>query len=130
MTVALWIFLSFFVSMGADALADTIAPVNRSQGVTREAVLRHARIQERVGLASPMALYSRASATLIDPMQNTTSSVVLMGPRERISARRFQGPLPVGQSLLVVYPHLVILVGMTLVCFAVSYTAFMVQEIR
>ncbi len=129
-SAALWIFLSFFVSMGADALANALAPVNRAQGATREALLRNARIQERVGLFSPMTLYAKASATLIDPLQNTTRSVVLMGPRERISARRFQSPLPLGQSVLVVYPHLVALVGMTLVCFAVSYSVFMVQEIR
>lgn len=129
-SVALWIFLSFFVSMGAEALANALAPVERSRGVTREALLRNARIRERVRLASPLVLYSQASATLIDPLQNTTRSVVLMGPRERVSARRFQGPLPLGQSLLVIGPHLAALVAMTLVCFGVSYTAFMVQEIR
>jgi len=129
-SVALWIFLSFFVSMGAEALADALAPVERSRGVTREALLRNARIRERVRLASPLVLYSQASATLIDPLQNTTRSVVLMGPRERVSARRFQGPLPLGQSLLVIGPHLAALVAMTLVCFGVSYTVFMVQEIR
>jgi ABC-2 type transport system permease protein len=129
-SVALWIFLSFFVSMGAEALADAIVPVSRAQGVTREELLRNARIQERVRLVSPMVLYSQASATLVDPLRNTTRSVVLMGPMERISARRFQGPLPLGQSLLVIGPHLAALVAMTLVCFGVSYTAFMVQEIR
>jgi len=129
-SVAFWIFLSFFVSMGAEALADAVAPVNRSQGVAREALLRNARIRDRVRLGSPMVLYSQASATLIDPLRNTTRAVVLMGPRERISARRFQGPLPLGQSLLVIGPHLAALVAMTLVCFGVSYTVFMVQEIR
>lgn len=129
-SVALWIFLSFFVSMGAEALADAVAPVERSQGVARETLLRNARIRERVRLVSPLVLYSQASATLIDPLQNTTRSVVLMEPRERASARRFQGPLPLGQSLLVIAPHLSALVAMTLVCFGVSYTVFMVQEIR
>ncbi len=129
-SVALWIFLSFFVSMGAEALADAVAPVERSQGVARETLLRNARIRERVRLVSPLVLYSQASATLIDPLQNTTRSVVLMEPRERASARRFQGPLPLGQSLLVIAPHLAALVALTLVCFGVSYTVFMVQEIR
>ena len=129
-SVALWIFLSFFVSMGAEALAGALAPMDRTRGVTREDLLRNARIQERVRLVSPLILYSRASGTLIDPLQNTTRSVVLMGPREQVSARRFQGPLPLGQSLLVIGPHLAALVAMTLVCFGVSYTLFMVQEIR
>ncbi len=127
---ALWIFLSFFVTLGADVLADAVAPVGRSRDVTRETLVRNARIQERVRLCSPMELYSKASATLIDPTRNTTRSLVMMGPLERIAASRFQSPLPLGQSLLVVYPHITVLIGLTLICFAVSYTVFMVQEIR
>ena len=53
-----------------------------------------------------------------------------MRPFEEISASRFENPLSLGQSIVVVYPHLVALVAMTLVCFAISYTIFMTQEIR
>ncbi|MFP3927805.1 MAG: ABC transporter permease, partial [Desulfobacteraceae bacterium] len=129
-SVALWIFLSFFVSLGADVLAGTIAPVDQRRGADREAMLRNAHIKENISLFSPMTLYSKASATLVDPMRNTTRSMVLMGRMESISASRFERPLPLGQSVLVVYPHLVALVGITLVCFGVSYLVFMAQEIR
>lgn len=77
-----------------------------------------------------MSLYSKASATIVDPMRNTTSALVLMGPLEQLSASRFQNPLPLGQSLIVVYPHLVALVAIMLICFAISYVVFMTQEIR
>lgn len=129
-SVALWIFLSFFVSLGAEILAGAIAPVESRRQTRREDVLRNARIRERISLCSPMTLYSRASAILIDPMRNTPRTLVLMGPRERISASRFESPLPLGQSVLVVYPHLVALIAVTLLCFAVSYGIFMRQEIR
>ena len=104
--------------------------MGRSRDVTQAALLKNARIRERVGLFSPMTLYAKASATLIDPMRNTTRSLVLMGPLERISASRFRRALPLGQSLVVVYPHLAALIGLTLVCFGLSYTVFIVQEIR
>lgn len=63
-------------------------------------------------------------------MRKTPRSLILMGPMERLSLSRFQSPLPLGMSALVVAPHLVTLVAMTLVCFGVCYVAFMRQEIR
>lgn len=60
----------------------------------------------------------------------TTRSLVLIGPLERLSLGRFQNPLPLGQSALVVAPHLVSLVALTLLCFGICYACFMRQEIR
>ncbi|HEX9898076.1 MAG TPA: hypothetical protein VGC81_02565, partial [Candidatus Methylomirabilis sp.] len=68
--------------------------------------------------------------TMLDPMRKTTRSLVLMGPMERLSLSRFQNPLPLGQSALIVAPHLVSLVAITLICFAICYGCFMRQEIR
>ena len=129
-SVALWIFLSFFVSMGASVLANTVAPVDQKSGTGPEIVIKNARIKEGVSLFSPMVLYSSATSTIVNPMQKSTSSIILMGPMERISASRFQSPLALGQSIVVVYPHVVALVAITLICFAISYIMFMVQEIR
>lgn len=128
--LALWIFLSFFVSIGADVIAQSIAPVDKSGRAEPEVVLRNARIKEAVSLISPIVLYRNATATVIDPMRNTTKSMVLMGPLEQLSLSRFQNPLPLGQSILVVYPHIVAMIAITLICFAISYLVFMVQEIR
>jgi ABC-2 type transport system permease protein len=129
-SVALWIFLSFFVSLGAEILANAVAPPGTGDEAQMETVARNARIKESVSLCSPMVLYSEASSTIIDPMRKTTHSIILMGPMERLSASRFQNPLPLGQSLIVVSPHLIALVAMTLICFAISYILFMLQEIR
>jgi ABC-2 type transport system permease protein len=128
--VALWIFLSFFVSLGASVLADTAVPVDRQEEANPETVMKNVRIKEGVSLFSPMVLYTKASATIIDPMRKTTRALVLLGPMEQLSAARFQNPLSLGQSLVVVYPYVVALVAVTLLCFAISYTVFMVQEIR
>lgn len=129
-SVALWIFLSFFISLGASVVAGSLAPVDKKEGTTTEILLKNIRIKEGVSLFSPMVLYSKASATIIDPMRNTTRSFILMGPMERLSASRFKNPLPLGQSIVVVYPYLVALIAITLICFSISYTVFMIQEIR
>jgi ABC-2 type transport system permease protein len=128
--VALWIFLSFFVSLGASVLADMVAPVDAQGAERTEAVVRNIRVKQFISLFSPMSLYTNASATIIDPMRKTTDALVLMGPMEKLSAGRFQSPLPVRQSILVVYPYIVVLIALTLVCFAISYLVFMIQEIR
>jgi len=131
-SVALWIFLSFFVSMGAGVIANSLAPLDGVQGTRTENIVRHTKIKESVTRLSPMALYSQAAATIIDPTLNTTSTLALfqMGPMEKLSASRFQSPLALGQSLVVVLPHLVVLIAITLLCFAISYLVFMTQEIR
>jgi ABC-2 type transport system permease protein len=129
-SVALWIFLSFFVSLGASVLADMVAPANAPGVESAEAIIKNIRVKEGISLSSPMSLYTNASATIIDPMRKTTEALVLMGPMEKISAGRFQNPLPLGQSVLVVYPFIIVLIALTLVCFAISYLVFMLQEIR
>ena len=129
-SISLWIFLSFFVSLGANVVADSIAPVDRQKEPNPEMIIKNIQIREMVSLCSPMVLYSEATQTIIDPMRKTTRSVVLMGPMEELLSSRFQNPLPLGQSILVIFPHMTALVALTLICFAISYVIFMVQEIR
>ena len=128
--LALWIFLAFFVPLGATLAADTLAPVRDASNVEIATVLRHEQIARAVSYVSPIALYTDATSVVLDPMRKTTRSLILMGPMERLSLSRFENPLPLGQSALVVAPHLILLVAATLVCFAVSYACFMRQEIR
>ncbi len=129
-SVALWIFLSFFVSLGAEVVANAAAPVKGQSETRPETILKNIRIKEVISLFSPMVLYSDATGTIIDPMRKTTRSFVLMGPMEEMLAGRFQNPLSLGQSLIVVFPHLTALIAVSLICFAISYTVFMIQEIR
>lgn len=127
---ALWIFLSFFVSLGANVVADSIVPVDTQKEPNPAMVMKNIKIREMVSLSSPMILYSEATQTIIDPMRKTTRTAVLIGPMEEILSARFQNPLPLGQSIMVVFPHITALVAITLICFAISYVVFMVQEIR
>jgi ABC-2 type transport system permease protein len=130
-SLALWIFFSFFVSLGAGVLADAMAPITQSStGVDPEVVIKHEEIQRAVSLFSPMTLYSDATSTVLDPMRKTTRGLLLMGPLERLSLTRFQNPLTLLQSLYIVLPLLVSLVAITFLCFGICYLVFMRQEIR
>ncbi len=130
-SLALWIFFSFFVGLGAGVLADALAPISQSQTyVDPGIIIKHEKIQRIVSLFSPMTLYSEATNTLLDPMRKTTRGLILMGPLERLSISRFQNPLPLEESILIVIPHLLSIVAITFLCFGICYLIFMRQEIR
>jgi ABC-2 type transport system permease protein len=127
--LAVWIFFSFFITLGADVLAKSMA--SEPSEDDPEVIMQRANIVKAFILISPMELYREATATIIDPTRKSTPrSMVALGPLETLSMSRFAGPLPLGQSILIVVPHIISLIAITIVCFAISYTVFMRQEIR
>jgi ABC-2 type transport system permease protein len=130
-SLAVWIFFSFFIGLGAGFLADAVAPVSQgSTGADPSVVIKNEQIQRTVSLFSPMTLYNEATSTILDPTRKTTKTMILMGPLERLSLSRFQNPLPLSQSLFIVTPHLISLIAITFLCFGICYYVFMRQEIR
>ncbi len=126
--VAFWIFFSFFISFTSSLLANTFSPVDNQQDVKQ--VMANNKIARAINLVSPVVLYSESTSTILDPFRKTTKSMVLVGRMEQISMQRFQNPLPLDQSILVVFPYLITLLALTFVCFGFSYLTFMRQEVR
>ena len=127
--LAVWIFFSFFISLGASVLANALDA--EPAGDDPQVVMRRANIVKAFVLTSPMELYREATATIIDPTRKSTPrSMVTVGPLENLSMSRFAGPLPLFQSFLIVAPYIITLIAITVVCFAISYIVFMRQEIR
>ena len=127
--LAVWIFFSFFISLGASVLANALDA--EPAGDDPQVVMRRANIVKAFILTSPMELYREATATIIDPTRKSTPrSMVNVGPLENLSMSRFAGPLPLLQSFLIVAPYIITLIAITVVCFAISYIVFMRQEIR
>ena len=126
--VALWIFFSFFVAFGANLLANALAPVDNPEDMAQ--ILRHSRVAQTAVLVSPVVLYSDSTSTILDPFRRTTREIIRVGRLENISMSRFQNPLSLTQSILVVVPYLTTLLSLTAICFGISYLAFMRQEIR
>lgn len=131
-SLAAWIFLSFFVGLGGGFLADAIAPMNQTADVAQatEAFIKNDQVQRIASLLSPATLYGDATSTILDPLRKTPRSFIMIGPLERLSLSRFQNPLPLLQSVVIVAPFLVSLIAITFVCFGICYMVFMRQEIR
>jgi len=71
---------------------------------------------------SPITLFWQVITILLVPSARLIGPIVL-------SASGL-GALSLGQSLLMVWPYMVIIIALTVVCFAISYTKFMREEIR
>ncbi|MGH8914674.1 MAG: ABC transporter permease, partial [Acidimicrobiia bacterium] len=74
---------------------------------------------------SPVTLFQQGSSVLLDPEVRTVGLVTV----EQVD-RAIVSELDLTQSLLVVWPQMVILVALTAVMFALAYIAFMRDEVR
>lgn len=121
--IAVWIFCTFFVSMIAGTTAQALVPVDQQNPQT---VIAQVNASMAISRLSPVTLYQEATGIILDPSARTLSPLVMQS--EQIGM--VPGSLKLGQSLLLVWPQMVGLVTMTMICFAISYARFMRQEIR
>jgi ABC-2 type transport system permease protein len=131
-SLAVWIGMSFFIGLGGSLVADAIAPVKQTANMeqVQESFIKNAEVQRVASLFSPAVLYGDATSTILDPLRKTPRSFILMGPLERLSLSRFQNPLPLFQSIVIVMPFMVSLIAITFVAFGICYAVFMRMEIR
>jgi len=125
-SIAVWIFFIFFMPMLAGLIANVMVPIE--QGASQELIFQHAGVQIMTSQVSPITLYQQAVIVLLVPGARTLGQTIqlLSGG----GAWLLPNPLSLGQSLLTIWPHLVSLIALTVVCFAISYTKFMREEIR
>lgn len=126
----LWIFLSFFLPLLGDVVAKGMTAQEAGNRPEVELLIRQNVIKETIELGSVMSLYTKASALLVDPTRKTASSIVVMGAMEKFLSSRFKNPLSLDQSLLVIYPYALTIVALTILCFGITYTIFLRQEVR
>ncbi|NLT95269.1 MAG: ABC transporter permease [Clostridia bacterium] len=121
--IAVWLFLAVFFGLLSGMVADGIYPVQDSNDTQQ--VLANHRLEQNLSRISPTTLYDEAVTTIMNPAVRTLGPVLL---EQAFGA--LKGSLSLGQSLLLIWPHLVGLVAATLICFALAYIKFMRQEIR
>ena len=124
-SIALWIFFFFFMAMIAGAIANASTPIDQNSSLAL--ITRHYEIQGMVGRISPCTLYGEATAALLTPELGSFNPALMV-----IStyAGRMLTPLPLSQSLLLVWPQVVSIIALGAICFAISFVGFMRQEIR
>jgi len=126
-TIAVWIFFIFFMFMIAGFVADLIAPIDQTSSY--QETVRNAQLTIMAMRASPITLYQEVVSVLLVPQLRTMGQLLQL-QTSGVYEYMLPNPLSFDQSLLIVWPHLVVLVALTVVCFAISYIKFMREEIR
>ena len=121
--IALWIFFALFMSLVVNIVMGALYPTE--DVTTWGQLLDYYDLQYGLNRLSPYYLYSEAISTIMDPTVRTTNVIL---PQQLSGA--ISGYLSLGQSLLLVWPHLVGLLALTIIMFALSYICFMRKEIR
>lgn len=121
--ISVWIFFSIFYSMIVNLIIKAIA--NPAWLINPAYQLYLEKIKLALMRLSPNVLYSEATGTLLVP------SVRSLGPltMEQLHGA-LPGPLPLDQSILLVWPHITALIAASVVCFVLAYVPFMRKEIR
>ncbi len=120
--IAIWLFFTVFYPMVINLVTRPFEP---SQYAPVQHVMAFQKFKFLLLQLVPGRLFNEATTTLLMP------GVRSLGP---LTYWQLQGtipsPLPLGQSILLVWPQLVGLLAVTLVCFVLSYVSFMRSEIR
>ncbi len=123
-SIAVWMFFAIFMSLLAAIIAGAVYPVNNEYNAMVNA-LNNYNLELGINRISPSYLYSEAVSTIMNPSVRTVNIVTVDQLVGAIS-----GYLSLGQSLLLVWPHLTGLAALMLAAFGGSYIGFMRQEIR
>jgi ABC-2 type transport system permease protein len=123
-SIAIWLFFFIFFGIISQAIANAAAPA----GDTLTSQVNNVQMQINISHISPINLFQEAMVMILVPSMRTMSQIL------QIQSGSSQGllatPLSLGQSLIQVWPLIITLILLTVLCFAISYIKFMREEIR
>lgn len=121
--ISVWLFFMVFWDILAGLAAGFLRPIQT--GLISE-LLAQRQLQLALSSISPNNLFANATVGLLDP---TTRSLGMVLPSQ-LQGAVMGSPLPLGQSVLLIWPHLTGLIAGTMILFALGYVLFQRQEIR
>lgn len=122
-SIAIWLFFQIFYGMIIQLLS---RPILNPETITdiSDAISRQGVVINLMRL-SPSYLFEESTTILLSPSTRSLGPLTVEQATGAVA-----GPLPLSQSLLLIWPQLTGLIAATLVCFAIAYIIFMRQEIR
>jgi len=121
-SIAVWAFFIFFWNIVVGLLTPIFSPHQITQ-VSDLVAAGH--VQDMLSRISPLTLYADIATIMLQPTERFLGFVLPVQLDRAIKA-----PLPLGQSVLVIWPQLTGLIAATILLFAVCYVLFQRQEIR
>ena len=124
--IGLWLVLSLFGVLLARLVAAFVDPSGATAAAAGQ--LAHAQLEQQLSSVSPGTLYQQATTALLNP---SATAVTVPGLAQLVQlSQQIPTQLSLDQSLLLAWPQVVILVALTIVCFAAAYVVFLRQEMR
>ena len=120
--IAAWLFFTVFYSIIVSVIARAANP---SAGASPSQIVGYQELIMNLLRILPGQLYNDATTTLLVPSVRSLGPVTM-----EQAAGAIPGPLPLGQSLLLVWSQITGLIAATILCFVLSYLSFMKKEIR
>nr|WP_319397925.1 ABC transporter permease subunit [uncultured Carboxylicivirga sp.] len=120
--ISVWLFFTIFYNIIVNLIAKGLAP---TRFVSENQLVKFQGFVQNLMRFNPGQLFNDATTTLLRP------SIRSLGPlttEQTIGA--IPSPLPLDQSLMLVWPQVTALIGGTILFFAIAYTLFMRREIR
>ncbi|MBS2098620.1 ABC transporter permease [Carboxylicivirga linearis] len=120
--ISVWLFFTIFYNIIVNLIAKGLAP---ARFVNENQVVKFQGFIQNLMRFNPGQLFNDATTTLLRP------SIRSLGPlttEQTIGA--IPSPLPLDQSLMLVWPQVTVLIGGTILFFAIAYTMFIRREIR
>ena len=122
--IACWLFFAIFMTLVANIVAGIVYPVSTEWDYLLNGYNNYV-FEQNLNRISPYYLFSEAASTIMNPSVRTVNVITYDQVDGAIS-----GYLSFGQSVLLVWPHLVALFALMAASFVGSYIGFMRQEVR
>jgi ABC-2 type transport system permease protein len=122
-SIAVWLFFTVFWSMLVRLIAPILAPIQI--GLPQE-ILARAQLELMLSRISPNTLYTEVMFALLQPNVRSVGFVLPI----QLDGAILGTPLPLRESLLIVWPQLTGLIAATILLFAAGYVLFQRREIR
>lgn len=121
--IAVWLFFLVFWNVLAGALAQALQPIR--YGFVGE-LLNQAQLELNLARIAPNTLYSETILVLLNPVVRSLGPIL----PSQLEGVILGTPLPLDQSILLIWPQLTALAAVSILLFVIGYVLFQRQEIR
>jgi ABC-2 type transport system permease protein len=125
--LGVWFFVA--VPQFGQFLVSLLGAVIAPRGTTGAEALQSAATQEFLLRLLPSTLYREASLVLLNPSVTAITTPATIDQYAQYQ-QQIGSLFSLDQSVLLVWPHVVVLFALTIGCFALAYARFMRQEVR
>ncbi len=122
----MWLLVSVLWPLIVQFIATAVYPPDAAQILFGQPSLGQIELQQMLSRISPSTLFGESLLGLLHPTTRALGPVFM----SQLEGAVMGTPLPLSQSLLLVWPQVTGLIAGTIILFVIAYVAFQRQEVR